>query len=447
MGLLRMLKQAPSIKKITDEHDIKSMYRKYRIQAFYSVFLGYALYYICRKNISVALPVLMRDLGYSKTQLGIVLSLFTITYAFAKFVNGTLCDRSNPRYFMALGLAIAAIVNILFGLSNSILFFGIFWMMNGYVQSMGSPVGPKTMANWFSVKERGTYYGTYNTCHSVGAFTILFLGGFIVDAWGWRAGFILPGAFCLLGAAFVAWKMLDRPESVGLPPIEEYHNEVKKGVTDSDETAHETMLYVLWNYVLKNPRIWILSLTCLFIYIVRYGVVDWGTTYLTEVKGNSVGMAGLKVSFLELCGIPGGILAGIASDVIFKGRRIPVAIICMLGVAASALALYLIPKGHGVLDTIALGSAGFFIYGPQMLVAGLAAIDFASRKAAATATGLTGFMSYLGATLAGVLCGWIAQTYGWKGAFTFWIAASLVAALLLTTIIKARARVLEEHYK
>lgn len=437
---LNFLKQAPSIKRITNDEVLKKSYRKWRIQAFYSVFLGYSFYYLCRKNISVALPALMKDLNLTKTDLGFVLSAFTITYAFAKFVNGALCDRSNPRYFMAIGLGASAIVNIFFGLSNSIFFFAIFWILNGFFQSMGSPVGPKTMANWFSIKERGTYYGTYNTCHSVGAFVMLFTGGFLIDKWGWRGGFLIPGIVCLLGAVFVAWKMLDRPETVGLPPIEEYHGEVKSGTVDSDDVKHESMWHILWHYVLTSPRIWVLSFSCLFLYIVRYGVVDWSTSYLTEVKGNTLGFAGLKTSFLELCGIPGGILAGMATDKFFGGKRITVAIICMFGVAASVLALYLIPKGHGVLDAMALGAAGFFIYGPQMLVAGLAAIDFASRKAAATATGLTGFMSYVGATLAGWLCGWITQNYGWSATFFFWIAAAIVSALLLFTIINEKAR-------
>lgn len=438
MTILNILKQAPNILPITDLKTIERKYRSCRIQAFYSVFFGYAFYYICRMNMSAATPAMLADLGMSKSDFGIVLSLFTIIYAFSKFINGVLCDVANPRYFMALGLGLSAIVSIIFGFGNSIMFFAILWGINGALQSMGSPVGPKTMANWFSVKERGTYYGAYNTCHSVGGFAILFAGGFIVDRWGWRAGFWMPGIFCLFGALFVAWKMLDRPESVGLPPIDKYHGEYAEGNSDSDGDEKETVWEILWKYVLTDYRIWILAISCLLIYIVRFGVVNWGTTYLTEVKGDTIGMASLKVSFLELLGIPGGILAGIATDKLFGGRRIPVAIICMVGVALSALALYMIPKGHPVLDSIALGAAGFFIYGPQMLIAGLAAIDFATRKAAASATGLTGFMSYLGATLAGWLCGWIAQEYGWSGAFTFWCSASILCAMLLLVIVNAK---------
>jgi sugar phosphate permease len=444
---LTFLKQAPSIKRITDKEELKKSFRHWRIQAFYSVSIGYAMFYFCRKNISTALPAIKDTLGYTKTDLGIVLSLFTITYAFAKLINGVLCDRANPRYFMAVGLALGAIFNIFFGLSSSIFFFAIFWMLNGFVQTMGSPIIPKTMANWFSIRERGTIFSFANTSLPLGAALILFSGGYVVQYGGWRAGFIIPGIFCIFGAIFIAWKMVDRPESVGLPPIMEYHGEEKAGTEDSDVVQHESMWHVLWHNVLTDYRIWVISISCIFLYIVRYGIVDWGTTYLSEVKGDSYGIAGLKVGFLELCGIPGAIFAGIVSDRVFKGRRIPISIICMVGVAFSLWLLYITPKGHPVIDTIALGMSGFFIYGPQTLVSQVAPTDIASRKAAGAAVGLTGFMSYIGAALAGWLIGYLADTAGWKGAFTFLIGSALACAAILLIVINARASHLKNDSK
>ncbi len=438
------LKQAPSIKRILDDEVVKKSYRRWRIQAFYSVFIGYGMFYLCRKNISTALPAIKDALGYSKTDLGIVLSLFTFTYAFAKLINGVLCDRSNPRYFMAVGLGFAAIFNIFFGFSSTIIFFAIFWMLNGFVQTMGSPIIPKTITNWFSVKERGTFFSLCNTSLPLGAAIILFAGGYIVQYGGWRAGFIIPGIVCIFGALFIAWKMVDRPESVGLPPVEEYHGEVEAGSTDADEVQHESMWHVLWHNVLTDYRLWIISISCIFLYIVRYGIVDWGATYLSEVKGNGYGIAGLKVGFLELCGIPGAIFAGVVSDKVFKGRRIPISIICMIGCGIAMWVLYITPKGHGVIDVLAFGAAGFFIYGPQTLVSQVAPADIATRKAVGAAVGLTGFMSYLGAALAGVLIGYLADNYGWKGAFSFLIASAFFCSAILLPVINVRAKNLKE---
>lgn len=435
--IFSFMKLAPSVPRLVGgREELLKSYRYWRIRAFYAVFFGYSFYYICRKNIAVAMPAMIKDLGFSKTDLGIISAVFYIIYAWAKFINGMLCDRSNPRYFMGVGLLIAAVANIFFGFSSTILLFVIFWAINGWVQTMGSPTGPKTMANWYSLSERGSYYGVYNTCHSLGAFSILLAGGFIVESLGWRYGFYLPGLFCILGAIFIMSRLPDRPESVGLAPIEEFHGEAAQGEHDYEE--HETIFYIAWHYVLKNKKIWILSFASLFIYIIRYGLVDWAPTYLVEAKGSTIGYAGLKTSALELFGIPGGILAGIASDRIFGARRAPVAVICLFGVAISATVLYFIPPGHGWVDALVLGISGFFIYGPQMLVAGLAAIDFSSRKAAATAVGLTGFMSYVGATAAGYVSGRLTDTFGWSGGFIFWVASAVLGALLMITMWKSK---------
>ncbi len=425
------MRQAPAVERLPEER-ISKAYRQRRIQAFTAVYLGYAFFYLIRKNIAPALPLLMEDLEVSKAQMGLVLSLFSATYAIAKLFNGPLCDRSNPRMFMAVGLGGAAMVNLFFGISHSLFFFGLFWMFNGFFQSMGSPVGPKTIANWFSAKERGRYYGVWNTCHNLGAFAILMAGGFLVERLGWQAGFLMPGLFCLLGSLYLARKMLDRPESVGLPPIQEYHGDLpKNSVHDTDETAWE----VFRNYVLTNPRIWVLSFACMFIYMVRYGLGDWGVTYLNEMKESSVGWASFKSSFLELMGIPGTIIAGILADRYFTKRNLAVATIYMIGVTASLVLIFFIPKGYGTFDAIAFGLSGFFLYGAQMVCTGLGPLAMVPRRAVASAVGLTGAMSYFGAVLTSVLSGWITDKFGWQGTFVLWIGCAMAAILILIPLL------------
>ncbi len=431
MRLMDYLKKAPAAEPLPEEQ-VASSYRKFRMQVFISVYLGYAFYYLIRKNLSIALPSMMESLELSKTQMGVILSLFSATYAFAKLINGPLCDRSNPRYFMALGLFGAAVVSIFFGLSSSILFLGIFWIMNGYFQSMGSPIGPKTIANWFSQKERGRFYSIWNTCHNMGSFAILFAGGFIIEQMGWRAGFFLPAGFCILGALLVAWKMHDRPESVGLPPIQVYHGDVVKGtVMDTNETGKE----LFRKYVLKNSSIWLLAFSCMLIYMVRYGLGDWAVTYLTEVKDASITSGGITSSFLELMGIPGTILAGFIADKFFPRKNLAVGLIYIIGIIASILFIFYLPKNVGIWDSVAFGMAGFFIYGAQMVATGLGPLALVPRRAVASAVGLTGALSYIGTFLTSIISGWISDNWGWTNTFMFWIICAVLAFLILIPLV------------
>src|SRR4028119_1243585 len=93
-----------SVIAITDETEIDNQYKYWRKRVLYSAFIGYAFYYFCRVNISMALPYMQKDLEFNKFQLGLIVSVLQITYGVGKFLNGVIADRSNPRYVMTIGL-------------------------------------------------------------------------------------------------------------------------------------------------------------------------------------------------------------------------------------------------------------------------------------------------------------------------------------------------------
>ena len=175
---------------------------------------------------------------------------------------------------------------------------------------------------------------------------------------------------------------------------------------------------------------------------MRIGLLDWAPTYLVEVKGSKLNIAGFQVATFEIAGIFGAFIAGYVSDKIFKGKRGPVNVLYMVLLVFSLFYFWKVPAGHEWLDAFALFAVGFLVYGPQMLV-GVAAADVASKKASATATGLTGTFGYLGSTVCGVGTGVIIDKYGWNGGFTFYLAATLIAVVLFLFTWNAKA-VMEE---
>ena len=83
-------------------------YKRLRLQVFLGIFIGYAGFYIVRKNFSMAIPMLA-PFGFEKGELGIVLSMNAIAYGISKFVMASVSDRSNARRFLPLGLILAAV--------------------------------------------------------------------------------------------------------------------------------------------------------------------------------------------------------------------------------------------------------------------------------------------------------------------------------------------------
>ena len=164
--------------------------------------IGYAMFYLVRKNFSFSMPGLGAEFGITKTQLGLFLTLHGVIYGLSRYVVGIITDRNSARKVMSLGLMLCAIVNILFGTSDAVAgwivalagkagdmaaisavlvyVMGILWMVNGFLQGMGVPPCTKTLTQWIHPKELATKMSIWNMSHSIGAGLAMALCGWIV---------------------------------------------------------------------------------------------------------------------------------------------------------------------------------------------------------------------------------------------------------------------------
>jgi OPA family sugar phosphate sensor protein UhpC-like MFS transporter len=431
--LLAFLQPAPYIPEIKDKERVRSEYKYWRIRILYSMFIGYAFYYFTRKSFTFAMPGLIQELGFDKSQLGILASVLSITYGVSKFASGMIGDRINPRYMMAIGLMLTGVFNIFFGLSSSILFFAIFWGLNGWFQGFGWPPCARFLTQWYSHSERGSWWSTWNVSHNVGGFLIPWVAGFALQYFGWRYAMYIPGVLCILAGFFLINRLRDTPQSLGLPPIEKYRNDYVDKVEADGEEKELTSNRILVDYVLKNPYIWLLAVAYFFVYAVRTGINDWTALFLVESKGySSIGANGC-VSLFEVGGFFGSLVAGWSSDRLFNAKRGPINVLFAIGMFISIGVFWLIPQGYIWVDSIVMFCIGFTIFGPQMMI-GLAAAELSHKKAAASSTGFVGFFAYIGAAFAGYPLGTITQDWGWEGFYWALLTCCVISAILLVPL-------------
>lgn len=427
--IINLLKTSPEAKhSITDSNEIALKYKYWRTRVLYSTIVGYALFYFVRKNLSIAMPAIELELGISKTDLGLFLTLHGVLYGLSKFVNGYFADQANPRYFMSIGLFMSALMSLFFGMSSGVLAFGLFWLLNGWFQGMGFPPCANTLTNWFSPKELGMKFAIWNTSHSIGASLVLVLNSFLV-VYDWRYCFFVPSALAFMGAIFLMNRLRDRPESMGLPSIVTYH-----GVTVEEaklQKLDEEMDFKVFirKKVFGNPVIWIIAVANLFLYTIRYVILDWGPTFLTEMKGVDLNHAGWLVAGFEVSGILGMLASGWMMDRVFKGRGGRAAFIYMFVCTIAVLLFWKLPYENKFFYSLLLNIIGFSIYGPQALVGTIAA-NLATKKAAATAIGLTGFFGYLSTIISGWGLGVIVTHWGWSMGFLTLVIAGAGATIL-----------------
>ena len=430
------LKPAPDEPRLPTER-ISPEYRRLRRQVFAGIFVGYAAYYLVRNTLALAIPDLLREYPhYSKAMLGTALSGLSIAYGLSKFLMGSVSDRSNPRYFLPLGLLLSAAIVFASGTLKAIYasfaLVLVLQTLNGWVQGMGWPPCGKSMVHWWSTRERGLVVASWNVAHNVGGAlvaSIALLGVTLFADWG--AKLYLNAAIAAAVAVGVFFLLRDTPQSCGLPPVEEYRNDYPPDYS----ADHERVLSfreIFFGHVLNNRYLWAIAVANAFVYFVRYGVVNWIPTYLETAKGFSFRQSSTAWALYEYAAIPGTLACGWVSDRYFKGRRAPANILFMALTLVAVVAYWLNINGPLWIDYVALVAIGFLIYGPIMII-GLHALDLVPKKAAGTAAGFTGFFGYVfGSAIAGTGVGWIADRWGWNGVFV-----TMVACCLLTMAFTA----------
>ena len=394
----------------------------------------YAFFYLTRKNLSMAMPGMMEEGVISTYAVGTMLSLHGILYGLSRFVNGFWADRLNGRVFMTIGLALSAVMNFCFGCTTLSVLFAVFWIVNGWTQGMGFPPCAKMLTHWIHPKELATKMSIWNTSHSFGAVMALGLCSLLLGlGYGWRWCFYVPAVMAGLVAVFCFFKVKETPAEAGVEELE------IEGAAVADKGGSSVTTKDRMRLVFCNKVIWMVALSNFFVYIVRFGFLDWGPTFLKQFKGIPVSKGGLMIIAFEVAAIVGTIFAGWATDKWFKGRGVRTCVFCMLLTALCAFGFWFLPQGAPIWQATALlMGAGFFIYGPQALI-GITVANQATKDAAAMANGFTGIMGYLSTLVSGIGIAFMKENFGWGAALFAIAATALVGMVILLFAWNAKA--------
>ena len=426
----------------------KRGFKYWQWRVILSTMIGYSMFYFVRKNFSFAMPALAAEYGITNTDFGIILTLVGIIYGVSTLLNGFIADRFNARWHLIIGLSACVALNFLFGWSDRIstlltgqtegpdfvgtmvVVMGVLLILNNIFQGCGFPPCNRLMTHWVPPKELATKMAIWNTSHSIGAGLLAILCGYIIGSTGdWRQCFWIPGAIAAAGILFIFITLRDTPKSVGLPELPDTRTEL-----DDDDTPKAYRAFVR-KKVLLNPVVWLLATSDLFVYVVRFAVLDWGPTFLGQMSVPlSPQLSGWTIGIFEVAGCLGMLSAGWISDHVFKGKSHRVCAVEMGLVAICLVILQLLPKDASpILVLVLLAIAGFFIYGPQALI-GVTAAKHATKKAASSALGIIGLMSYLSVVITGAGLGWFSDHFGWDHLFILMAGFAVVGGILLAVL-------------
>jgi sugar phosphate permease len=390
--------------------------------------VGYGAFYLCRANVDAALPLLRRDFGYTKTQLGALSSIPIAVYAVGKVVMGAFGDVIGGKRLMLLAAAGSVLATLAFGASSGLVAFALCASLNRFFQAGGWSGAVHVVARRFERPRHGLVMGILSTSYELGNVLSMLLCGAIAGAFaGWRALFVVNPLLFAAVAALLAVALPATPARTRAPAKDK----------DDERADGETLGQVL-AALARQPALWLTVALSVLLTFLRVGFLTWTPMYLSELSRAAAGAeqqraisgAIVKSAIFPAAGVVAALAVGAASDRFGRGRRAPV-----MAASLAVVVLLVLLLAHGPVRSqlgaaMLIGGVGLFLLGPYSLLAGAMALDVSGKHGAATASGLIDGAGYLGASAAGVLLGAVADRRGWPAAFDVVAGAALVAMML-----------------
>ncbi|WP_433236845.1 MFS transporter [Streptosporangium sp. CA-135522] len=413
---------------------VAPLYRRWRVRIFVVTWIAYAGFYFTRQAFSVAKVGILDDpavnLTLTKAMLGNLDALYLAAYAVGQFMWGTLADRFGPRVVVLGGLAMSAVAAALLGVVTALVLFAPLMIVQGLAQSTGWSSLCKNVAQFFAVRERGRVLGLWSTNYAFGALAAgPFVGWVAYGIFGtWRAAFFAGAAVVVVVFALVAMLQRNRPADVGLPPVDEFVGEPTAGAVDARPHAPRSVREAFLAAA-RDRMVLTLGVAYFLLKPARYAILLWGPVIVVEhiPEAGPLEAVVIPVAF-GAAGLAAPILVGLVSDKLFSARRVPPAVLSLLGLVA-VLVLFepLTASGNVVLMVVLLALIGLTVYAADAMISCVCAVDFGTSEHAGASAGFVNGCGSVGAILGGLLPGYL----GTGSLFYGFAGAAFVAAVLL----------------
>jgi sugar phosphate permease len=392
-------------------------------RAVSTLIVAYVGVYLCRKNLSVAMPLLQEHFGATKAAVGTIATAGTIAYFAGKFVNGPVVDYLGGRRGLLLSMLVVGLFGAAGAFAPALGVLTILYAVNRFAGSASWGSMLKLVPTWFAPARTGTAVAVLSLSYVAGSVIATLLAAQIAGAGGgWRT--VMGGPSIVLGVVLVGAFFAVRAGPRDAPAPEKQEPQ--------EEPVEKPPLLPVLMSLFGRPQFLVTCALSFTLTLVRETFNVWGVDFLASLQGGaaSVKAAGWQSTAFDLAGALPIVLAGVAYDRVDPGLRrwlmggclalLALVIAALPGVAASS-------TGGAV---VLVGAVGLLVYGPYSLLAGALAIEAGGKKATATAAGVIDGVGYLGATLAGTPLGKLLDVGGYRWGFRVLAVVTLFSALI-----------------
>ena len=394
--------------------------------------------YLDRSTLSIANQSISVEMGFTASQMGLLLSAFSLAYAFAQLPVGVLLDRLGTRLVLGIGMLVWSIAQALAGLVQSMQQFLLARVLLGVGEAPQFPAGAKVVSEWFAVHERGRPTGFFTASTTVApALAPPLLTGMML-AFGWRGMFVVMGVAGI--AAAIGWYLIYRDRrAVGLDATEvAYLDEGQESARQA--TQEQPITFADFRALLSMRTTWGMLLGFMGVIYMVWLYLTWLPAYFERERGVSLASLGWVVAIPYLAGTLGMLSSGIVSDKLLArgfapivSRKWPVCIGLFFAAAFTVPAAY---TPNLTMAVIYISGAMFFVNlasGGSWAMVSVAA----PRRLVASLGGLKNFGGYLGGSAAPVITGMVVDATGsFVNALLISAAVSVTGALFYLFVVK-----------
>ena len=409
--------------------------------------LMYLITYIDRACISVVAPAISKEFGFSKTQMGIIFSVFAWAYALGQIPGGWLGDYFGPRKVLSTLVVFWSVMTMMTARAFGFTSFVAIRFVFGLGEAGAFPTSTRAAQLWYPKSERGVVSGIMHSSGLVAVSVVPPLVVAIMLAWGWRGAFYVFGVAGLLWAIIYYLVYRDLPEEhKGVNQAELAHirgRSADNTINPASDASRKRK--VPWSLILRSPNTWFLSIGCGCFQYSLFFFVYWLPSYLVEHHHVSIKSMGWLASLPLMAGAVGGVTGGAVSDWLYKrtgdlrnARRI-VCVSAMLGSAAFLVPSALIAT-PGVVVWCMSGSVFSLsmILGPAWAVAMDIGKEYSGSVSAMMNMVGTGF-----GAISPIVFGYLAQRGMWIAPFVIATGVLIAGAFIWGLLVDPEKSVVE----
>jgi sugar phosphate permease len=412
--------------------------RKWQIRIFAACFIAYTAAYICRVNISVALPGIQESLGLSSTRAGLIGTSFFWIYAIGQLVNGYIGDQVSGRIFIFIGLITSVLINVLFGFSTSLIFMVLLWGANGIFQSMLWGPIVRILANWFPGRKNASVAFGMSFSMIIGYLIAWGISGMIMERLGWRWAFWFPAGIVTVLACVWYVMVRNKPSDIGMPAVHE-EEPVEAAETADLPGDHGKAGSMAFLKLISGTNLLFVAFAGITQGIIKDSISLWSPTLIMNTQNLSLKSTLAVVLIIPVLNFLGILFAGWLNRLLKYKEKITIMLL-MIGSALASLGLVFFIETNTVLTIILISCASAFIFGANPAMTTIIPLSYREHRRVSSVAGFIDFSIYVGSGLAGAFTGFIADHYSWTNVFTMWFLVSLLGALSMGICVFRESR-------